>query len=103
MIHYDGTGKEVSSSLMSILIKFYTKPKCPLYDNARKLLNRLTKECPLSVEEINILDNPALHDRYKYEIPVLLSPNLFQLQGRIEREELRRGLEQASSQKMWPS
>jgi len=103
MIHYDGTQKEVSSSLMSILIKFYTKPKCSLCDKARKLLNRLKEQYPLNVEEVNILDDPALYERYKYEIPVLLSPNLFQLQGRIEAEELRRELERASSQKMGPS
>jgi glutaredoxin len=100
MIHYDGTRKEVFSSLMSILIKFYTKPKCSLCDKARELLNTLTKEYPLNVKEVNILDNTTLYERYKYEIPVLLSPNLFQLQGRIEEEELRREIERASSQKM---
>jgi glutaredoxin len=88
---------------MSILIKFYTKPKCSLCDKARKLLNRLTKEYPLNVEEVNISENPTLYERYKYEIPVLLSPGLFQLQGRIEAEELRRELERASFQKMGPS
>jgi glutaredoxin len=103
MIHYDGTRKEVSSSLMSILIKFYTKPKCSLCDKARKLLNRLTKEYPLNVEEVNIFDSPALYERYKYEIPVLLSPGLFQLQGRIGGKELKRELERASSQKMGAS
>jgi glutaredoxin len=88
---------------MDILIKFYTKPKCSLCDKTRKLLDRLTKEYPLNVEEVNILDNPALYERYKYEIPVLLSPDLFQLQGRIEGEVLRKELERASSQKIGSS
>lgn len=79
IIHYDGTREEVFLSLMDIFIKFYTKPKCPLCDKARTLLNGLMKEYHLNVEEVNILDNPILYGRYKYEIPVLLSPGVFQL------------------------
>jgi thiol-disulfide isomerase/thioredoxin len=99
IILYDGIQKQVSLSLMAIFIKFYTKPRCPLCDKARTLLNGLTKEYHLRVEEINILDNPILYGRYKYEIPVLLCPGLFQLQGRIEAENLRGKLDRASSQK----
>ncbi len=84
---------------MSILIKFYTKPKCPLCDKARRLLNGLRKEYSLDVDEVNILNDPDLYELYKYEIPVLLSPGLFQLQGRIEEEKLRENLDQVFHEK----
>jgi len=79
---------------MALLIKFYTKPKCSLCDEARDLLNELIKDYPLNVEELNILDDPNLYERYKYEIPVLSSPELFQFQGRIDAERLRGRLDQ---------
>ena len=77
---------------MALSIKFYTKPKCSLCDEVRILLNRLEKEYSLDVEEVNILDDPTLYERYKYEIPVLSFPDLSQLQGRIEPERLRQKL-----------
>jgi thiol-disulfide isomerase/thioredoxin len=79
---------------MTLLIKFYIKPKCPLCDEVRTLLNQLRKEYPLNVEELNILDDPSLYERYKYEIPVLSFPDLFRFQGRINRDQLREKLDQ---------
>lgn len=78
---------------MTISIKFYTKPKCSLCDEVRILLSQLRKQYPLDVEEVNILDDPILYERYKYEIPVLSSPNLFHLQGKIDRETLKEKLD----------
>jgi thiol-disulfide isomerase/thioredoxin len=79
---------------MEILIKFYTKPKCSLCDKARTLLSQLGKGYPLRIDEINILNDPDLYDRYKYEIPVLSFPDGFQLQGRIKRDQLKEKLDQ---------
>lgn len=83
---------------MAPLIKFYTKPKCSLCDEVRILLNQLRKEHPLNVEEINILDDPSLYERYKYEIPVLLSSDLLHFQGRIDAKRLRERLDQIFSE-----
>jgi thiol-disulfide isomerase/thioredoxin len=77
---------------MTLSIKLYTKPKCSLCDEVRILLNQLTKEYPLDIEEVNILDDPGLYERYKYEIPVLLFPDGSDLKGRIEGKELREKL-----------
>lgn len=78
---------------MTLSIKFYTKPKCSLCDEVRILLNRLRKEYPLEVEELNILDDPDLYQRYKYEIPVLSFPDLSQLQGKIDRKQVKEKLD----------
>jgi glutaredoxin len=79
---------------MTISIKFYTKPKCSLCDKVRILLNQLRKEYLLDIEEVNILDDSGLYERYKYEIPVLLFPDQFQLQGKIGQELLKKKLDQ---------
>jgi thiol-disulfide isomerase/thioredoxin len=86
-------------SLMALLIKFYIKPKCPLCDEVRTLLNQLRKEYPLNVEELNILDDPSLYERYKYEIPVLLFPDQFHLQGRIDGIRLKEKLDEIFHQR----
>jgi thiol-disulfide isomerase/thioredoxin len=77
---------------MTLSIKFYTKPKCSLCDDVRTLLNQLRDETPLEIEEVNILDDPNLYERYKYEIPVLLFPEGSELKGKIEGKELRKKL-----------
>jgi len=77
---------------MTLSLKLYTKPKCSLCDEVRILLSELIKEYPLDIEEVNILDDPSLYERYKYEIPVLLFPDGSDLQGRIEGKELREKL-----------
>ena len=79
---------------MTLSIQFYTKPKCSLCDEVRILLNELGKKYSLDVVEVNILNDPTLYERYKYEIPVLSFPDLSQLQGRIEPDRLRKKLDQ---------
>jgi hypothetical protein len=53
----------------------------------------------LAVEEVNIVDDADLNERYKYEIPVPLSPGFFQLQGKIEEGPLREILDRVFSGK----
>ena len=77
---------------MAIFVKFYTKPKCSLCDEVRILLNQLRREYPLNIEEVNILDDPGLYERYKYEIPVLLFPDGSDLQGKIDGKDLEKKL-----------
>jgi glutaredoxin len=85
-----------------VSIKFYTKPKCSLCDEARTLLTRLRKPHPLSVEEINILDDPDLYERYKYEIPVLLFPDQSELRGRIDGRQIEEKLDQIFNSPLSP-
>ncbi len=81
---------------VSLPIKFYTKPKCSLCDEVRIFLTRLKKIYPLSVEEINILDDQDLYERYKYEIPVLTFSDRFQFGGRIDKDQLAEAIKSCS-------
>ena len=54
-----------------IRLTFYSKPNCPLCDEARDMLDDLKRDFNLSVTEVNILSDPAIYEKYKYFIPVL--------------------------------
>ena len=54
-----------------IRLTFYTKPNCPLCDEARDLLEDLKTEFSLTIQEVNIFSSPALYEKYKYIIPVV--------------------------------
>jgi thiol-disulfide isomerase/thioredoxin len=55
-------------------IILYTKPGCHLCDDAHQLLLELGEEISgkLRIEEINILEDPALYARYRHAIPVIV-------------------------------
>ncbi len=53
-------------------ITLYTKPNCSLCDQALEQIEWARRECAFELLEINILSDPALYERYKHEIPVVL-------------------------------
>ncbi|MBF8266252.1 MAG: glutaredoxin [Dehalococcoidia bacterium] len=75
-----------------IRLTFYSKPNCPLCDEARDMLEDLNQEFALVVTEINILSNPAIYEKYKYIIPVLELENGQVIKARFTEAELRKAL-----------
>lgn len=55
-----------------ISVTLYTKPGCGLCREVRDDLEALAAEFPLRVNEVSILDDPRLFERYQHAIPVLL-------------------------------
>lgn len=55
-----------------IRVTLYTKPGCDLCQEARDELDALAAEFPHTVEEISILDDMSLFERYQYLIPVVV-------------------------------
>ncbi len=51
------------------VLKFYTKPDCPLCNEVRDVLDL----AGMDWDEINILDHPDLFSRYRHDIPVIES------------------------------
>lgn len=51
-------------------ITFYTKPHCPLCDEALTILRNLQNQRRFELSEVNILEDPALYEKYKHDIPV---------------------------------
>jgi glutaredoxin len=52
------------------LITFYTKPECPLCEEAKAVLSALRDELACEVREIDITADPALYEAFREEIPV---------------------------------
>jgi glutaredoxin len=52
-------------------VTLYTKPDCPLCDEAKRLLESLRDEVAFVVEERNILDDPDDFARFHSLIPVI--------------------------------
>ena len=48
------------------------KPGCHLCDEAREVVARVTAELGESFEELSILDDPVLEERYWEQVPVTL-------------------------------
>jgi thiol-disulfide isomerase/thioredoxin len=78
-------------------IILYTKPGCHLCDDVHELLLALGDEtgAKLRIEQVNILEDPALYARYRYAIPVIAvdpdggGPTLY---APINRSALRQAL-----------
>ena len=53
-------------------LQFYTKPDCPLCDEAKAVLENIRTKAPfIVIEEIDITKNIGLFTKYKHLIPVL--------------------------------
>jgi len=70
-------------------IRLYGKPGCHLCEQAEELLEDLGREHPLSVQAIDITSDPALFERYRYEIPVVVLEDGRSVFGRIAMSDLR--------------
>ena len=57
---------------MTARVTLIGKPGCHLCDEAREVVARVTAELGEAFEERNILDDPALNERYWEQIPVTL-------------------------------
>ncbi len=52
-------------------IVVYSKPDCCLCDEVKAQLRKLQERYAFEWREINILDDPAAHEEFKEEIPVV--------------------------------
>ena len=55
-----------------ICLRLLTRPGCHLCDEMKKLLNQLSSEIDVSVEEVDITGDNTLERQFGSEIPVLM-------------------------------
>ena len=71
------------------------KPGCHLCDDARAVVLEVLADRPaVTFEELSILDDPALLDRYVEEIPVVLIDDRVHTIWRVDADRLRRALDE---------
>ncbi|MEQ1898087.1 MAG: glutaredoxin family protein [Vicinamibacterales bacterium] len=73
-------------------LTLYSRPGCHLCDEMKAVVDLVAARVPLSLEIINIDDDPALTERYGLEIPVLLVNGGKVAKYRIEEAVLERTL-----------
>jgi glutaredoxin len=71
-----------------MIVTLYSKPGCHLCEDVRALLDELAPERGFDVHEVDIRSDPALFERYRYEIPVVLRDGVEVARGRIEEKQL---------------
>ena len=69
-------------------VTFYTKAGCHLCEEARDMLEDIAALTTYVLTEIDIRSNPALFEKYRYRIPVILINNETLIEGRIEFRDL---------------
>lgn len=52
-------------------VTFYTKPNCPLCDEAKAMMKLAREDFPLTWDEVNIEMDDVSHEKYMLMIPVI--------------------------------
>lgn len=69
-------------------VKFYTKPNCPLCDKALEEIELAQAQFAFVIEQVNILSDLVLYERYKHDIPVVCLDGVEIFRHRLTAEEL---------------
>lgn len=85
--------------MRTIRLTLIGKPGCHLCDDARGVIDRVVDEVASAPDapriersELSILDDPALHETYVEEIPVLLIDGVVHTYWRVDAARLRTAL-----------
>ena len=54
-----------------MIIEIYSKPQCPLCDEAKEVLARVRRRVPFELREVDITTDDALFQAHRYDIPVV--------------------------------
>ncbi|HTU36254.1 MAG TPA: glutaredoxin family protein [Candidatus Acidoferrum sp.] len=78
-------------------ITIYTRAQCHLCEQAKSLIAPIALEFGASVHEVDIDGDPVLLERYTNDVPVIFVGPRFFAKYRIDPEQLRRALRNATS------
>lgn len=73
-------------------VTIYTRPGCHLCDEAKAAIEASGCTGEYSLEEINIDEDPALRERYGYDIPVIFINGVKVFKHRVYSGEFKRKL-----------
>ena len=77
-------------------VTVYSKPGCHLCEEAVRLLQRVQKQHPFTLEEVNIQDDPALLAEYGEQIPVVTLNGTFLFEYAVDEARLRQLLKEVN-------
>ena len=79
---------------METRVTLIGKPGCHLCDDARSVISAVCHELNVGWNELSILDDPKLADKYFESIPVTLVDGQVHDQWRVDRKRLTQALQQ---------
>ncbi|HYL67947.1 MAG TPA: glutaredoxin family protein [Candidatus Limnocylindria bacterium] len=74
-------------------ITLYTREGCHLCEEAKAAILPLVSEFRATLREVDIDDDPVLHDRYTDDVPVIFLGTKMVAQHRLDAAQLRRQLQ----------
>ena len=77
-------------------ITLYTREGCTLCEEARVAIVLLVREFGTTLREVDIDDDPVLHDRYTNDVPVIFLGSRMVAQHRVNGAQLRRQFDRLS-------
>ncbi|HVY71818.1 MAG TPA: glutaredoxin family protein [Verrucomicrobiae bacterium] len=83
---------------MPLLVTIYTKPGCPLCEEALAEVEAARPRQNFQMEEINILTDLALYERYHHAIPVVCVNGVEVFRYRLTSEDLLKKLAEIGRQ-----
>jgi glutaredoxin len=75
------------------MITLFTRPNCPLCDEAKMMLELVREDFPFEYEEVDIEIDDAIHEKYMLMIPVVEKDGEVVIYGNIGYIELLEALE----------
>jgi glutaredoxin len=69
-------------------VTLFTKPNCPLCDEALEQVQEAHKAAPFELVEVNILDDEAVYRRHQHHIPVVCLDGVELFRHRLTAAEL---------------
>jgi glutaredoxin len=78
-------------------VTLYTRPGCHLCEEAKAAIAPLLREFGAALREINIENDPALEERYGWEIPVVFIGQRKAAKHRVDVEQFRQQLQESRS------
>jgi glutaredoxin len=75
-----------------ITVEIFTKAECCLCEAAKTIINKVNKQIPFLIREIDITSDKALYERFKEEIPVIFINGKKSFKYTVSEKELRKRL-----------
>lgn len=81
-----------------ILVQIYSRPGCHLCDEAKAAMVASGCSDQFTLEEVNIDEDVALYEQYRYDIPVIFINGVKSFKHRIDPKDFRRRIERVKQQ-----
>lgn len=73
-----------------VLVEIYSRKDCCLCREARKVLQRVNKDIPFSLKDVDITTEESLFRRYREEIPIIFINGKKTFKFKVDEQEFRK-------------